>query len=197
MTVMGRDYGKGSGMAPARPAGDLQGAVGGRRDRRRQRYRRRHRGRDRRRGRRRRRRHQLLDLRQRIDVREPDRSRVPAARPRRACSSRPAPATPVRAQATVGKTYPWVTTVATGTHDRDVQTTVTLGDGKSYTGVGHRCRYAAARRSSSAKDAGLPNADPANLALCQAGHARPGQGHRQDRGLRPRRSTPASTRACR
>jgi hypothetical protein len=66
---------------------------------------------------------------------------------------------------TVGKNYPWVTTVANGTHDRDVQTTVTLGNGKSYTGAG----IGAGTPSTPvilAKDAGLPNATPANLVLC-------------------------------
>ncbi|TDW23899.1 S8 family serine peptidase [Kribbella kalugense] len=71
-------------------------------------------------------------------------------------------------EATVGKTYPWVTSVANGTHDRDIQTTVTLGNGKSYTGAG----IGAGVPSSPvilAKDAGLQGADPANLVLCQAG----------------------------
>jgi subtilisin family serine protease len=67
--------------------------------------------------------------------------------------------------ATVGKNYPWVTTVANGTHDRDVQTTVTLGNGKSYTGAG----IGAGTPSTPvvlAKDAGLPGADPNSLVLC-------------------------------
>jgi hypothetical protein len=70
--------------------------------------------------------------------------------------------------ATVGKTYPWVTSVANGTHDRDIQTTVTLGNGKSYTGAG----IGAGVPNTPvvlAKDAGLANANPTNLALCQAG----------------------------
>jgi subtilisin family serine protease len=71
-------------------------------------------------------------------------------------------------EATVGKTYPWVTSVANGTHDRDIQTTVTLGDGKSYTGAGIGSGTPQTPVVL-AKDAGLPNADPANLALCQAG----------------------------
>ncbi|WBQ03180.1 S8 family peptidase [Kribbella sp. CA-293567] len=69
---------------------------------------------------------------------------------------------------TVGKNYPWVTTVANGTHDRDVQTSVTLGNGKSYTGAG----IGAGTPSSPvvlAKDAGLPAANPANLVLCMPG----------------------------
>jgi subtilisin family serine protease len=69
---------------------------------------------------------------------------------------------------TVGKNYPWVTTVANGTHDRDVQTTVTLGDGKSHTGAG----IGAGLPNTPvvlAKDAGLPNANPTNLVLCMPG----------------------------
>ena len=70
--------------------------------------------------------------------------------------------------ATVGKTYPWVTSVANGTHDRDIQTIVTLGNGKSYTGAG----IGAGTPSTPvilAKDAGVAGADPTNLVLCQAG----------------------------
>ncbi|GAA1578994.1 MULTISPECIES: S8 family serine peptidase [Kribbella] len=70
--------------------------------------------------------------------------------------------------ATVGKTYPWVTSVANGTHDRDIQTTVTLGNGKSYTGAGIGSGTPEAPVVL-AKDAGLAGADPANLTLCQAG----------------------------
>jgi subtilisin family serine protease len=71
-------------------------------------------------------------------------------------------------EATVGKTYPWVTTVANGTHDRDIQTTVTLGDGKSYTGAG----IGAGTPQTPvilAKGAGKEGANPTNLVLCQAG----------------------------
>ncbi|WP_328998218.1 S8 family serine peptidase [Kribbella sp. NBC_00709] len=71
-------------------------------------------------------------------------------------------------EATVGKTYPWVTSVANGTHDRDIQTTVTLGNGKSYTGAGIGAGVASAPVIL-AKDAGLQGADPTNLVLCQAG----------------------------
>ncbi|MEU8224273.1 S8 family serine peptidase [Kribbella sp. NPDC048915] len=68
--------------------------------------------------------------------------------------------------ATVGKTFPWVTSVANGTHDRDVQTTLTLGDGSKYTGAGIGSGTPQAPIVL-AKDAGLPGADPANLTLCQ------------------------------
>ncbi|MEU4290282.1 S8 family serine peptidase [Kribbella sp. NPDC026596] len=71
-------------------------------------------------------------------------------------------------EATVGKTYPWVTSVANGTHDRDIQTTVTLRDGKTYTGAG----IGAGTPQTPvilAKDAGLDGANPTNLVLCQAG----------------------------
>nr|WP_202892501.1 S8 family serine peptidase [Kribbella shirazensis] len=70
--------------------------------------------------------------------------------------------------ATVGKTYPWVTSVANGTHDRDIQTTVTLGNGKAYTGAGIG-NGTPATPVVLAKDAGLAGADPAALTLCQPG----------------------------
>jgi subtilisin family serine protease len=69
---------------------------------------------------------------------------------------------------TVGKNYPWVTTVANGTHDREVRTTVTLGNGKTYTGAG----IGAGTPNSPvilAKDAGLAGANPTNLVLCMPG----------------------------
>jgi subtilisin family serine protease len=69
---------------------------------------------------------------------------------------------------TVGKNYPWVTTVANGTHDREVQTTVTLGNGKSYTGAGIGAGTPSAPVIL-AKDAGLPGANPTNLVLCMPG----------------------------
>ncbi|WP_344219922.1 S8 family serine peptidase [Kribbella sancticallisti] len=69
---------------------------------------------------------------------------------------------------TVGKNYPWVTTVANGTHDRDVQTTVTLGDGRSYTGAGIGSGTPSAPVIL-AKDAGLAGANQTNLVLCMAG----------------------------
>ncbi|MEU4197948.1 S8 family serine peptidase [Kribbella sp. NPDC026611] len=70
--------------------------------------------------------------------------------------------------ATVGKPYPWVMTVANGTHDRDIQTTLTLGNGKTYTGAGIGAGTPQAPVIL-AKDAGLDGANPANLTLCQAG----------------------------
>ncbi|TCC50932.1 S8 family peptidase [Kribbella capetownensis] len=66
-------------------------------------------------------------------------------------------------ESTVGKTYPWVTTVANGTHDRDIQTTVELGDGKSYTGAGIGAGTPSAPVIL-AKNAGADETD-----LCQAG----------------------------
>jgi subtilisin family serine protease len=69
---------------------------------------------------------------------------------------------------TVGKNYPWVTTVANGTHDRDIRTTVTLGDGKSYAGAGIGAGTPQAPVTL-AKDAGIAGADPATLARCQPG----------------------------
>ncbi|GAB2578653.1 S8 family serine peptidase [Kribbella endophytica] len=69
---------------------------------------------------------------------------------------------------TVGKNYPWVTTVANGTHDRDVQTTVTLGNGKSYTGAGI-ANGTPTKPMVLAKDAGLDGANQTNLVLCMPG----------------------------
>ncbi|WP_238334918.1 S8 family serine peptidase [Kribbella amoyensis] len=66
---------------------------------------------------------------------------------------------------TVGKNYPWVTTVANGTHDRDVQTTVTLGNGKAYTGAGIGAGTPSAPVIL-AKDAGVAGANQTNLVLC-------------------------------
>jgi subtilisin family serine protease len=66
---------------------------------------------------------------------------------------------------TVGKNFPWVTTVANGTHDREVRTTVTLGNGNSYTGAGIGAGTPVAPVVL-AKDAGLKDANQTNLLLC-------------------------------
>jgi len=66
---------------------------------------------------------------------------------------------------TVGKTYPWVTTVANGTHDRGVQNTVTLGNGKTYTGAGISTGTPDAPLAL-AKDVALADAAPAEATLC-------------------------------
>jgi subtilisin family serine protease len=66
---------------------------------------------------------------------------------------------------TVGKNYPWVTTVANGTHDRDVQTTVVLGNGKSYTGAGIGSGTPSAPLVLGA-DAAVAGADPNQARIC-------------------------------
>ncbi|MDX6248817.1 MAG: hypothetical protein QOF10_2177 [Kribbellaceae bacterium] len=90
---------------------------------------------------------------------------------------------------TVGKNYPWVTTVANGTHDREVQTTVVLGNGKSYTGAGIGAGTADAPVIL-AKDAGLAGANPTNLTLCMPNTLDPAKATGKivvcDRGVSPR-----------
>ncbi|MEU0089043.1 S8 family serine peptidase [Kribbella sp. NPDC006257] len=93
------------------------------------------------------------------------------------------------ATSTVGKNYPWVTTVANGTHDRDVQTTVTLGNSTSYTGAG----IGAGTPEASvvlAKDAGKPAVKPADLLLCMPNTLDPAKVKGKivvcDRGVSPR-----------
>jgi hypothetical protein len=66
---------------------------------------------------------------------------------------------------TVSKNYPWVTTVANGTHDRDIRTTVTLGNGQSYTGAGIGNGTPAAPLIL-AKDAAKAGANPNDATLC-------------------------------
>ncbi len=66
---------------------------------------------------------------------------------------------------TVAHPSPWITTVAAGTHNRDGQGSVTLGNGVTYFGAS----VAAALASKPLIDstaAGLPGANPAALALC-------------------------------
>lgn len=66
---------------------------------------------------------------------------------------------------TVAHPGPWLTTVAAGTHNRNGEATVTLGNGASYTGAS----FANALGSSpiiNSRDAGLPGADPTAVALC-------------------------------
>jgi hypothetical protein len=66
---------------------------------------------------------------------------------------------------TVAHPSPWITTVAAGTHNRDGQGSVTLGNGVTYNGAS----VAAALSSSpliAASAAGVAGADPAQVALC-------------------------------
>jgi Subtilase family/Fibronectin type-III domain/Peptidase inhibitor I9/PA domain len=68
------------------------------------------------------------------------------------------------ATATVAHPGPWLTTVAAGTHNRDGQGSVTLGNGATYFGASLAAPVSAPLVDSSA--AGLPGADPTALALC-------------------------------
>ena len=124
-------------------------------------------------------------------------------RPRSPSCSRPTPGIFVSAAAgnegpaasTVNHPSPWLTTVAAGTHDRQFQATVTLGNGATYTGVG----VGAAVPSSPvilSTNAGLPRRGrherPALLLQGLGSQAHP-EGFldptkvsRQDRGLRSR-----------
>ncbi len=67
--------------------------------------------------------------------------------------------------ATVAHPSPWITTVAAGTHNRDGQGSVTLGNGVTYVGASVAAALAAKPLIDSTA-AGLPGADPAALALC-------------------------------
>jgi subtilisin family serine protease len=59
---------------------------------------------------------------------------------------------------------PWLTTVAAGTHNRNGEGAVTLGNGVTYAGASVATPVAAPLIDSTA--AGLPGADPAQVALC-------------------------------
>ena len=92
---------------------------------------------------------------------------------------------------TVAHPGPWLTTVAAGTHNRDGNGSVTLGNGVTYFGASVATAVGPAPLIDSTA-AGLPGADPTQVALCylvggRRHRARPGQGRRQDRGLRSRR----------
>ncbi|HEY9078106.1 MAG TPA: S8 family serine peptidase [Anaerolineaceae bacterium] len=66
---------------------------------------------------------------------------------------------------TVAHPSPWITTVAAGTHNRDGQGSVTLGDGSTYAGASVATAVGPAPLIDSIA-AGVPGADPARLALC-------------------------------
>ena len=66
---------------------------------------------------------------------------------------------------TVAHPSPWITTVAAGTHNRRSQGSVTLGNGVTYNGASVASALAS-KPLISAVDAGLPGANPTNLALC-------------------------------
>lgn len=61
---------------------------------------------------------------------------------------------------------PWVTTVGNSTHDRFTQATVTLGTGYTATGPSFQTAGVPARPLIASTDAGLPGADPTQLARC-------------------------------
>jgi len=70
------------------------------------------------------------------------------------------------ASATVAHPSPWITTVAAGTHNRNVQATLTLGDGTAYTGVSTATYAVGPAPIINSSDAGLPGADATAVALC-------------------------------
>ena len=66
---------------------------------------------------------------------------------------------------TVAHPSPWITTVAAGTHNRDGQGSVTLGNGVTYNGASVATALAGKPLIASSA-AGLPGADPTEVALC-------------------------------
>ncbi|MCJ7711817.1 MAG: S8 family peptidase, partial [Chloroflexi bacterium] len=66
---------------------------------------------------------------------------------------------------TVAHPGPWLTTVAAGTHNRDGKGSVTLGNGETYNGASVATPVGPAPLIKSV-DAGLPGADPTQVALC-------------------------------
>jgi len=69
------------------------------------------------------------------------------------------------ATSTVAHPGPWLTTVAAGTHNRDGQGSVTLGNGATYEGASLAAAVGPAPLVN-ASAAALPGADPAQVALC-------------------------------
>ena len=67
--------------------------------------------------------------------------------------------------ATVAHPSPWLTTVAAGTHNRNGEGSVTLGNGVTYSGASVATPVGPAPLIDSTA-AGLPGADPGQLALC-------------------------------
>jgi subtilisin family serine protease len=72
------------------------------------------------------------------------------------------------ASSTVAHPGPWVTTVAAGTHNRDGQGSVTLGNGVTYSGASVATPVGPAPLVDSTA-AGMAGADPAQVALCYPG----------------------------
>ncbi|MFD3503550.1 S8 family serine peptidase [Streptomyces sp. NPDC058678] len=69
---------------------------------------------------------------------------------------------------TTSNTPPWVTTVAASTHDVGYRTTVTLGDGTSYTGVGISASAVPSAPLVDAAEAAKSGVDTLKAAQCQA-----------------------------
>jgi subtilisin family serine protease len=69
------------------------------------------------------------------------------------------------ATSTVAHPAPWTTTVAAGTHNRNGEGSVTLGNGATYTGASFASQTGPAPLIDSIA-AGVAGADPTNLALC-------------------------------
>ena len=67
---------------------------------------------------------------------------------------------------TVAHPGPWTTTVAAGTHNRNVLATVTLGSGDAYTGISTATYAVGPAPIIKSTDAGLSGANPTQVALC-------------------------------
>ena len=159
----------------ARAHRGLQGRAGQTADRRQLLHLRQRRG-DRPGRRRRRRRHQLLDQRLADQLPRRRRRSRSCSPPTPACSSPPRPATAARRRRTVAHPGPWLTTVAAGTHNRDGQGSVTLGNGVDlHRRVGGDAARPRAARSTRRRPA-CPAPTRRALALCFAastiGHRR-------------------------
>lgn len=69
---------------------------------------------------------------------------------------------------TVAHNSPWLTTVAAGTHDRQYVASVTLGNGRTYTGAGLGAAVPSSKLILS-DGAGLAGANPTQVQLCYSG----------------------------
>jgi subtilisin family serine protease len=71
-------------------------------------------------------------------------------------------------ESTVAHDTPWTTTVAASSHDRGSAKSVTLGNGKTFTGVGHGAALPATPLVDSV-GSGVAGADPSKVELCYPG----------------------------
>jgi subtilisin family serine protease len=71
-------------------------------------------------------------------------------------------------ESTVAHPSPWVTTVAAGTHDRNYDAVLTLGNGTTYTGASTNTAATGPAPFINSEAAGLPGADPEAVRLCFA-----------------------------